>query len=447
MGVVAKKHLDTAQAVLRGRILLVDDQVSSRTGYTQVLHSAGYDVQTAPDGHHAIALLKGQHFNVVVSDISLPNMGGMDVLRAVRASDLDVPVILMSESPTVDKAMLALEYGALRYLIKPVSPQELIQMVGQAVLLHQIAQAKREALRLWGDNRMQMGDRASADACFTRALDTLWMAFQPIVDYRNKRLFGFEALVRTKEPTIPHPGALFDVAERLGRLQELSQVIRQVTAQALLHRPADAYIFVNLHARDLLDEKLYEPAAPLSAFAQHLVFEITERVALDEIGDVHARIAALRRLGYRIAIDDLGAGYAGLTAFAQLEPDVVKLDMSLVRDCRQERHQANFDPHHGDLVPRATHAGHRRRYRTTRRTRHAARAGGGLDARLFLRQASATVCQRDLVARHRLAGLSVRCEHTPRRRMSFIRWRAPPRLPPGALAPGSPVRKLAHQRR
>ena len=332
MGVVAKKYRDTAQAVLRGRILLVDDQASSRAGYTQVLSRAGYDVQTAPEGRHAIDILKGQHFNVVVSDISLQNMSGLDVLRAVRASDLDVPVILLSDSPNVDTAMLALEYGALRYLSKPVAPEELIQVVSQAVLLHQIAQAKREALRLWGDNRMQMGDRASADACFNRALETLWMAFQPIVDYRNRRLFGFEALVRTKEPTIPHPGALFDVAERLGRLQELSQVIRQVTARALLQRPADCYIFVNLHARDLLDDQLYAPTAPLSAFAPHLVFEITERVALDEVRDIHARIAALRRLGYRIAIDDLGAGYAGLTAFAQLEPDVVKLDMSLVRD-------------------------------------------------------------------------------------------------------------------
>ncbi len=332
MGVVVKKHRDTAQAVLRGRILLVDDQASTRAGYSQVLRGAGYDVLTVPDGRGAVATLKGHHFNVVVSDISLQNMSGMDVLRAVRASDLDVPVILMSDSPSIDTAMLALDYGALRYLKKPVAPAELIQVVSQAVLLHQIAQAKREALRLWGDNRMQMGDRASADACFTRALDTLWMAFQPIVDYRHRRVFGFEALVRTKEPTIPHPGALFDVAERLGRLQELSQVIRQVTAQALLQRPADTYIFVNLHARDLLDDQLYAPTAPLSAFAPHLVFEITERVALDEVRDVHARIAALRRLGYRIALDDLGAGYAGLTAFAQLEPDVVKLDMSLVRD-------------------------------------------------------------------------------------------------------------------
>jgi EAL domain-containing protein (putative c-di-GMP-specific phosphodiesterase class I) len=53
---------------------------------------------------------------------------------------------------------------------------------------------------------------------------------------------------------------------------------------------------------------------------------------MDGIGDVRARIRVLRDLGFRIAVDDLGAGYAGLTSFALLEPNVVKLDMSLIRD-------------------------------------------------------------------------------------------------------------------
>ena len=62
-----------------------------------------------------------------------------------------------------------------------------------------------------------------------------------------------------------------------------------------------------------------------------MVLEITERAALDRIHELQSRVTRLRALGYRIAIDDLGAGYAGLTSFAQLEPEVVKVDMSLVR--------------------------------------------------------------------------------------------------------------------
>ena len=67
-----------------------------------------------------------------------------------------------------------------------------------------------------------------------------------------------------------------------------------------------------------------------------MVLEITERASLDGIDDVRQRVARLRDLGYRIAVDDLGAGYAGLTSFAQLEPEVVKLDMALTRDVHVE---------------------------------------------------------------------------------------------------------------
>ena len=63
-----------------------------------------------------------------------------------------------------------------------------------------------------------------------------------------------------------------------------------------------------------------------------MVLEVTERASLEQVGDVQGAMARLRKLGYRIAVDDLGAGYAGLSSFSQLEPDVVKLDMSLIRD-------------------------------------------------------------------------------------------------------------------
>jgi EAL domain-containing protein (putative c-di-GMP-specific phosphodiesterase class I) len=66
--------------------------------------------------------------------------------------------------------------------------------------------------------------------------------------------------------------------------------------------------------------------------ANRVVLEITERASLERVKDVKAKLSELRRIGFRIATDDLGAGYAGLTSFATLEPEFVKLDMSLVRD-------------------------------------------------------------------------------------------------------------------
>jgi EAL domain-containing protein (putative c-di-GMP-specific phosphodiesterase class I) len=68
-----------------------------------------------------------------------------------------------------------------------------------------------------------------------------------------------------------------------------------------------------------------------------VVLEITERTSLDTFRDLAARIALLRQMGFRIALDDLGAGYAGLTSFTSLEPEFIKLDMSLVREIHDDR--------------------------------------------------------------------------------------------------------------
>ena len=205
-------------------------------------------------------------------------------------------------------------------------------VVDGAVLIGRMAKLRRRALELYGDPDKQVGDRAGLEASFSRALDGLWIAFQPIVSWETRTLYGYEALLRTTEPTLPHPGAIIDAAERLGKLRELGRAIRAAAARGFETAPDDALLFVNLHPHDLNDDALLHPDAPLSSMASRVVLEVTERAAIADGQDVRDRVAALRAMGFRIAIDDLGAGYAGLTAFAQLEPEVVKLDMSLVRD-------------------------------------------------------------------------------------------------------------------
>jgi EAL domain-containing protein (putative c-di-GMP-specific phosphodiesterase class I) len=125
---------------------------------------------------------------------------------------------------------------------------------------------------------------------------------------------------------------VLDAAERLGRLDALGRITRAKSAEQVARAPEVPQLFVNLHVRDLLDPDLLNPDAPLSKIAERVVLEITERSSLEDVRDARMRVAALREMGFRIAVDDMGAGYAGLSSFALLEPDVVKLDMSLVRD-------------------------------------------------------------------------------------------------------------------
>lgn len=153
---------------------------------------------------------------------------------------------------------------------------------------------------------------------------------QPIVEPAQRRVLAFEALVRTAEPRIPHPGVLFDAAQRLDRIFEVSRRIREIAADTMRQR--DELLFVNLHPRDLLDDDLYDPRSALSAIGSRVVLEITERASLDGIDGLRERVNKLRDLGFRIAIDDFGAGYSGLSSFCSLQAEVAKIDMSLVRD-------------------------------------------------------------------------------------------------------------------
>ena len=184
--------------------------------------------------------------------------------------------------------------------------------------------------------------RTALRARFERALGSLWVAFQPILSASRHRVYGYEALVRTEDPEIGNPGALFGLAEQLGRVAELDAAVRARVAALLPQAPRDATLMVNVHSRTLEDPLLYRGDDPLARHSHRIVLEITERSSLVETPDLGGRIARLRGLGYRLAVDDLGAGYAGLVSLALMTPDVVKFDMELVRDVHRSPTKAKL---------------------------------------------------------------------------------------------------------
>ncbi|MEO6710290.1 MAG: response regulator, partial [Planctomycetota bacterium] len=177
-------------------MLVVDDEPALLRLYVRLLRGKGYIVHRASDGHSALALLAEKHFDVIVSDIAMPGMGGLQLLRAVRQRDLDVPVVLMTGDPSVETSIRALEYNALRYLVKPFEDQELLDVVALALQLHELARLKRQALELVGVGGQQAAELADVGASLDRALESMWMAYQPIVSWSEKRIFAFEALLR-----------------------------------------------------------------------------------------------------------------------------------------------------------------------------------------------------------------------------------------------------------
>ena len=229
-----------------------------------------------------------------------------------------------------------MKHRALRYLLKPVSAATLRQVVGEAVEARRAAELTRLALRDYRDRSAEDASRADLRARFENALRTVRMVFQPIVRWSDRALFAHEALVRTEEHSLTRPRELYSAAATLGRLHDLARITRRSVAETVRQHNTSQPIFVNVHPRDFDDSELFSTTAPLSGFANRIVLELTEWAALEPTSDLPSRLSALRALGYRFALDDLGAGYAGLTSFAEIRPEVVKLDMSLTRGIAAE---------------------------------------------------------------------------------------------------------------
>ncbi len=309
------------------RILVADDDDALRRLLERALVRHGFTVAGVSDGREAIAALETETYDAIVSDVQMPGTSGLELMRAVRRVDLDVPIILMSGMPDLESATTAIEYGAFRYLIKPFDFAELIRVVELATRAHALARIRREAHAVVTAQAASAVDRAGTEVRFDQAVAGMWLAFQPIVD-RHGAPYGNEALMRSSEPSMSQPGLILDAATLLARIGTVGRRVRALAATG----PTDGALFVNLHPEDLFDDDLLDERAPLTSLASRVVLEITERASLTSSPNLTARVARLRELGFRMAIDDIGAGYSGLTSFTEIMPEIVKVDMALVRD-------------------------------------------------------------------------------------------------------------------
>lgn len=317
-----------------GKVLVIDDDHAMRTMCKAVLGREGWDVATAQDGAEGVATIEASNGNLdcIVSDVNMPVLDGYGLLRAVRDIDRDLPVLLMTGDPKLDGAVEAIEHGAVNYLAKPFQAERLAAAVASAARRHGVARMRRRAQAFAEAHDHTETDVVELERRFRRAIDARWLVFQPIVHASTGAIYSYECLLRTSETSLQRPDVLIGVAERLGRVPELGRAVRVAAAAALSSAPAGTRLFVNLHPLELTDEELFTEKNPLVPMASQVVLELTERARLETLTDAPARIAMLRAMGFRFAIDDLGAGYAGLGSLAAIEPEIVKLDMGLVRD-------------------------------------------------------------------------------------------------------------------
>lgn len=115
------------------RILVVDDERSVRLTFSKILQNHGHDVWMAEGTPEALQTLSQHEIDVMVSDIVMPGLNGLDLMSLVSKEAPNVVVVLVTGEPTTETAVQALRGGALDYLCKPVSPEELVKAVAEGV--------------------------------------------------------------------------------------------------------------------------------------------------------------------------------------------------------------------------------------------------------------------------------------------------------------------------
>src|SRR5437868_803456 len=191
--------LSTEAAANRPTVLIVDDDAGFARSCARLLGGWGYEVEMALEGGRAVQRAQERPFDVILSDINVPDMSGIQILRAIRLHDRDVPVVLMTGGPAIESAREAVECGALSYLIKPISTGQLRDTVERAVQLHLVARRERQILHSTELHQRQI---EALQSRFDRALDGMWIAFQTIVCWSTKSVIAYEALMRSVEPTM-----------------------------------------------------------------------------------------------------------------------------------------------------------------------------------------------------------------------------------------------------
>ena len=175
---------------------------------------------------------------------------------------------------------------------------------------------ERERARRVADLRASLRDRG------------VYIDYHPIVVTETRKIFGYEALARGVLRSLRSPEVMFDVAAEADLVWELSRLCRSKAIEGIETRlQPDEVLFLNVDPHDFSDPAFNEDEVK---FPERVVIEITERTAIKDYPKFRERLRAFRERGFRFAVDDAGSGYAGLGSIANLEPDFIKLDMSLI---------------------------------------------------------------------------------------------------------------------
>lgn len=328
------------------RVLVADDEETLRDALGDLIRTDPglVLVAAAADAREAADMAEATQPDIAVIDVRMPGGGGVRAVQAIQARSPHTRILALSASGTPGDVLEMLRAGASGYLVKGTAPGEVLDA------LHKVAAGHSPlSPEIAGSVVHGLADRLQADAAEREARerriavidtcvhgDALQIVFQPILDLRTRKVSGVEALSRFQVLPERPPDQWFAEADALGRGVELECAALRAAGRHRALLPQAWFLAVNISPAALVTQAGQRALAELAA-SGGLVIEVTEHAPVDDYEQLATAVRSLRPLGVRLAVDDVGAGYASLRHILKLDPQVLKLDISLCRGIGGDR--------------------------------------------------------------------------------------------------------------
>lgn len=334
---------ERADRLAAASVLIVDDEAANVSLLERLLRASGAErVHTVTDPRQAATRCLEIAADIVLLDLHMPDHDGFDVMAELGErlpADAFVPVLVLTGDATTSTRDRALQAGAKDFLTKPFDLTEVLLRVHNLLetrSLYVDVQDHNQSLRAdlarhAEEERRRAQERQRREARVEKVISNgaMSMVFQPVADLGSGQVVGMEALARFRaEPQRP-PDQWFDEAASVGRGVELELLAVDRALDQLAELPEEAFLALNVSPAAVSSTELTPILEGVGD--DRLVLELTEHHRVDDYEQLLDALAPLRGAGVRLAVDDAGSGYAGLRHILRLRPDILKLDLTLIR--------------------------------------------------------------------------------------------------------------------
>jgi EAL domain-containing protein (putative c-di-GMP-specific phosphodiesterase class I) len=318
-------------------VLVIDDNAHNVALLKSLLKAQGlHRVSCETDARRISNALPQLKPDLVLLDLHMPHVDGYAVLDEIRAfaAGTYLPVLVLTADVTSDARNRALAHGARDFLTKPLDVTEVTLRVANLLETRELYAALR---RTAGNSEVAQTPEPAATDRIKAVLSNrgITPVFAPVVDLAAHRVVGYEALATFDQPHVRGSTGWLEDAFQTGLGVELEWLAVMQALPFLELIPPDTFLAVSMSPATILHLEKENLCSP--DLSRQIVIELAEHLPTEDYSALHDALADIRADGARLAAYDLGAGYAGFRHLIALQPDIIKLDNSLVNGIHDNR--------------------------------------------------------------------------------------------------------------